>query len=322
MAKRANTKEWENYNKALKAHNEDGYKEKQVAINGLTQELEKLEEFLIESGAKTFKQLKPDLPDYQDNQRSRYNYNPPNPEPYKTELRFQVPDLNTTKKNGYTKLFAAAWNNDLEAVKSLTLVPWESEVGKPLVTPLTIAIRDGNGFSPFSIAVLRGHRELAQKILEICIAQYHQEDGSHKQRWNTHPSDSDDEGYSDNENDDILPIYSELVSDKYTVDNLGEVSNVVKSDVMPLTMLEWPAYTERFLDSRTNNDQQYTLLSHAIGINDMDLFQFIIQLGGEQQALLAEEEDDQKCYTIPRDIFYKAIKLGRTAMLAEMVSSS
>jgi len=49
------------------------------------------------------------------------------------------------------------------------------------------------------------------------------------------------------------------------------------------------------------------------------LLKFIIELGAEQKALLAEDEDDQRCYTISRAAFYSAIKLGRTTMLAEMI---
>jgi len=51
----------------------------------------------------------------------------------------------------------------------------------------------------------------------------------------------------------------------------------------------------------------------------MELLKFMIELGGEQKALLAEEEDDQKCYTVNSAVFYSAIRLGRIAMLAELI---
>lgn len=96
------------------------------------------------------------------------------------------------------QLFEAAWNNDLEKLKAITLAPWtwmDSKVKEP---PLRVAIQDQNGFSPFSIAILRGHRDLAKKIVEICATQYHKDDGvSTRQRWNMRTfGDSDDE--SDN----------------------------------------------------------------------------------------------------------------------------
>lgn len=72
-----------------------------------------------------------------------------------------------------------------------------------MTPPLKIAVRDGNGFSPFSIAVLRGHYDLARKCIEICIAQYHKDDGlSSRQRWRMKKSSDEDEDMSDYDHDD------------------------------------------------------------------------------------------------------------------------
>jgi hypothetical protein len=88
-------------------------------------------------------------------------------------------------------------------------------------------------------------------------------------------------------------------------------------------MIEWACAGQRFLDSeKSKQEGQKSLLQRAVEEEDMDLLKFIIELGGEQKALLAEEEDDQKCYTIDRAVFYTAIRLGRTAMLAEMIKVS
>ena len=85
-------------------------------------------------------------------------------------------------------------------------------------------------------------------------------------------------------------------------------------------MIEWACAGQRFLDSEKSKQVgEKSLLQHAVEEEDMDLLKFIIELGGEQKARLAEEEDDQKCYTIDRAVFYTAIRLGRTAMLAEMI---
>jgi hypothetical protein len=320
QAKRANKKEWEAYEKAIKMHKEDGYKEKAAAVKKVTEEFEKLEKSLVAAGAKTFKQLYPDIPEPESNQRLGYRYAPPKAVPYSTDINFQIADLNSTKKSGYIRLFEAAWRNDLETVKALTLAPWELDSGEELNPPLRVAVRDSNGFSPFSIAVLCQHFELGQKIVEICAAQYREESGKPRVRWNTRPTDSDAEGDSDESDDENeLPIYSELVNDKYTIDNLDEVSNIVKSDVLPLTMVEWDCFPSRILESAGNLDKRYPLLEHSVVMNDMELFSYIMTIGAEQQALLAEEADDQKCYTVPRDIFRRAIRLGRTEILAEMV---
>jgi hypothetical protein len=123
-----------------------------------------------------------------------------------------VPDLNDTRNEGYVKLFEAAWDNDLERIKSLTLGKWSSDDDMPLNSPLKIAVQDGSGFSPFSIAVLRGHRELAKKIVEICATQYHKDDGlSTKQRFRTtadsDEEDDDEDSEDENSNGKLFLIY-------------------------------------------------------------------------------------------------------------------
>lgn len=88
-------------------------------------------------------------------------------------------------------------------------------------------------------------------------------------------------------------------------------------------MMEWNCKPQRFLDSKQEHyGGEQTLLEYAVQQDDMNLFKFVVELGQEQQALLAEEEDDQKCYTINRSVFYTAIKLGRTAILAEIIQVS
>jgi ankyrin repeat protein len=316
--KRSNEMEWKNYKRNLTAKSEDGVEEKKAAIAKLISELEKTEKSLIDAGAKPFYEMHPEISKPQQNNYS-YNYKAPEPKPYETNLTFRVPDQTGIKKGGYIKLFEAAWSGDLETVKSMTLAPWVS--GEEELPALKIAVQDGNGFSPFSIAVKRGHLDLAKKIVEICIAQYHEDgDRSHRERWNMRTSDSDDEPDDD---DDLPPIFSELVSDKFTVDDLGEVSNVVKSDVLPLTMIEWPCAPQRFLDEHERGlDSQYGLFEHAVSSNDMELLKFMTSLAAEQQTRLAEEPDDRKSYTINRSVFYSAIKLGRTEMLAEMIKTT
>lgn len=326
--KESNKKAWDEHKKKMEGEGQEGAKEKRQAITKLIGELEKTEEALIRVGAKRFYEMHPEVPKNLSG-NNRYRYTPPEPLPYETAIQFVTPDLNEVKRQGYISLFEAAWNNDLEKIKSLTLAPWPSPP-LPLQTPLKVAIRDLKGFSPFSIAVLRGHYELAKKIVEICITQYHTDDGLNtRQRWNMRIEDSD-AGCSDYDSEDEhehehehLPIFSELVSDKFTVDNLGEVSTIVKSDVLPLTMIEWSCMPQRLQDS-TNKDLSIlsSLLGYAVETDNMDLFKFIMQLGAEQQALLAEEEDDQKCYTVQGPVFYTAIQLGRTTMLAEMIKAT
>ncbi|KAE8441442.1 hypothetical protein EG329_004968 [Mollisiaceae sp. DMI_Dod_QoI] len=316
----SNDSEWKNWKENSKPKKQDGLEEKKAAISKLIRELERAEKALIDAGGKSFAELYPGIPKRPEN--VSHPYKSPDPGPYRTTFHFRDPALNAIKMDGYRQLFEAAWNNDLEKIKAITLAPWNSGGSNVMEPPLRVAIQDGNGFSPFSIAVLRGHRQLARKIVEICATQYHKDDGlSSRQRWTMRTFSESDDGESDD--DEALPIFSELVSDKFTVDNLGEVSNVVKSNVLPITMIEWTCAPYRILDPEHNSrDHRMRLLESAIRIDDMGLLKFIFELGSEQQALLAQEEDDQTSYSIDRSDFFLAIKLGRTAMLAQMIKTT
>ncbi|KAL2074939.1 hypothetical protein VTL71DRAFT_8719 [Oculimacula yallundae] len=328
--KKENEKAWDDWKKISEAEKEPGMDEKQTAIQKLIAELEDTEKSLIDAGCKTFVEMYPDIPKRQENSsypyNSRFNSHPAKIEPYETSLHFVVPELNDAKKAGYIRLFEAAWGNDLDTVKAMTLAPWQWKEGSPLESPLKIAIMDGGGFSPFSIAVLRGHYDLAKKIVEICMAQFFKDDGlSSRRRWTMRSGDSED-GYDSDESydsDQDLPIYAELVNDKFTVDNLGEVSNIVKSNVLPLEMIEWQCMPQRFLDNPEQDlSARSTILEHAVCSDNMELLRFIIELGAEQKALSAEEDDDQTSYTISQSVFFAAIKKGRTNMLAEMIKAT
>ncbi|KAF4634032.1 hypothetical protein G7Y89_g4076 [Cudoniella acicularis] len=318
-AEESNKTAWEVYEKKLAAKTEEGVAEKQAAIALLIRELEQTESSLIAAGAKPFYELYSQISKPQGHIHHPM-YQQPKREPFKPEIKFMVPHMTDTKQDGYLKLFQAVWLCDLETIKAMTLAPWSS-TQEP---PLQIAVLDKNGFSPFSIAVLRGHLDLAKRIVEICIAQYHKDDNQgHRQRWNlrTDESENDEDGESDDEH--VLPIFSELVNDKFTSDNLGEVSNVVKSDVLPLTMIEWACPGYRFSDTAiTRSFGNGSILAHAINTDDMNLLRFMIELGAEQQSLLAEEPDDQRSYSIDSRAFSQALKLGRTEILAEMIKAT
>lgn len=179
---------WE---RSVKTNVEEGINEKKLAITTHIQDLEETEKVLIQAGAKTFVEMYPDIPKSQAHSHQPYVY--PEPGPYKTSLSFRIPDLNDAKRTGYNQLFEAAWNNDLPKIKTLTLAPWTLDPKNPDMIPLFIGVTDHNGFSPFSIAVLRGHRDLARSIIDICAAQYHKDDGmSSKQKWNMKSEEIDD----------------------------------------------------------------------------------------------------------------------------------
>lgn len=144
VERRNNKAKWDEYKKKLDKPQEVGIIEKRAAISKTLRELEHTEKVIIEAGAKTFVEMYPDLPKPQEQQP--YFYRSVETEPYETKLRFRIPDLNDEKKEGYKKLFEAAWNNDLDTIKSLTLKAWKSASGSANLTPLRVAVQDGNGF--------------------------------------------------------------------------------------------------------------------------------------------------------------------------------
>ncbi|EMR81433.1 putative ankyrin repeat protein [Botrytis cinerea BcDW1] len=314
----------ENYEKLLKDKETEleKYKNEREAIGEAIKDLEQAEKLLTAAGAKSFTELYPDISESsEDHGRSRrHNRHAVAPEPYKTHFTFNVPDLNDGKRQGYFMLFEAAWNNDLDTIKNLTLGPWKHDnVEYP---PLRIAVRDGNEFMPFSIAVLRGHYDLARRIVEICLAQYHNEededDKKVRQRWGITTSDDDDD---DDDGSDDLPIFSELVTDKFTIDTLEEVSNVVKGDTLPLTMIQWHCSAHRSIENDENSGSSttFTLFQHAIEQDDFKMFKFLLDIASEQKALMAKHEDDQRFYSFDASIFNVALSKGRTTMMAEMI---
>lgn len=165
-------------------HNE-GIKLKLKAAKDGIQELENIEKVLTDAGAKTFNEQHPNLLKVETN-NSFMRTDPYRlvRKPYSTVFDFSLPDLDDTKKARYIKLFEAAWSNDVEMVKNMTLGS----------SPLQIAVKDKNGFYPFSLAVLRGHYGLARTIGQICRAQYHSpSEKNHRRIWTMLPTDSDEE---------------------------------------------------------------------------------------------------------------------------------
>ena len=182
---------------------------------------------------------------------------------------------------------------------------------------------DSNGFSPFSLAVLRGHYDLALKIVEICQLQYHGND-PRTQRLKWKMAGGNDESDMSDYDGDELPIRSELVSDTFTIEDLGEVQYMVKSTTLPKTMIEWGCRAHRFdaVHEKQVNGSSMSLLEYAVNEDNLDLVKLLIKVGGEQTARLTEDEDEPTSYSINRRVFQKAIELGRTGILAEMISST
>ncbi|KAJ4983396.1 hypothetical protein SVAN01_11131 [Stagonosporopsis vannaccii] len=234
----------ENYEKAAKAvpKKAEGWKEKLSAVKTLLCDYQTLEAALLGRGAKTFKELYPNVQSLQRQHQPSYHRKREPPKPWVPRVDFALPDLTDEQREAYIKLFQACWEADIGTVKELTLAVWNENQ-----TPLRVAMQDNAGFSPFAIAVLRQHFDLAKALLEIAQVQHAPEEKTGQSRYSLTAGGSDDEE-SDAEETDRIRLFHEFIDDKFTIENIGEVQNQVKSKHTALDVLSWNSPVSRFLD--------------------------------------------------------------------------
>ena len=219
-----------------KARNRLGLEEKKKIIQESSNALDRLEHLVLSKGAKSFYELHPEVEIPKQQEESKENRERKDAG-FEITLDFRAPNLTETTRSAYVKLFGAAWSGDLDTIKSLTLAPWSPDEEPPL----SIAIEDTCGLTPFSIAVLRGHFELAKILLQICEVQRYSTkvgDGDEaRRRYRVASEDEQNNDANDNADDDRLPISSELVDEKFTVDVMENLSNEVKGNMSPGSFL-------------------------------------------------------------------------------------
>lgn len=211
---------------------------KREAINGLISEFEDLEKTLLDKGAKSFYELHPEVEEPRDDsprRRRSHNYDI-EPVEFAVYIDFQLGDLTNETREMYLRLFEAAWSGDLATVKDLTLNTWQNEDGEEQ-PPLQIAVQDDHSLSPFAIAVLQGHQDLATAAMEIAQAQRIMPDPDKQRKYGIEDDEDSDEDSDDSDGE--VQLYSEIVDDEFTKEDIGEVNLQVKSKVAPLAMLEW-----------------------------------------------------------------------------------
>lgn len=246
----------EDYNKHIASGKiPDGMKEKAAALEVLMAEFKTLESEIIERGGQTFEELHPDFKQ-EKNYGQSYQPRPMDAQSYGPSLSFMLPDVTEERKAGYIRLFEAVWTADLATIKRLTLAVWGDSQ-----SPLQIAVKDGQGFSPFSIAILRNHTDLAKAILEIARAQYVPEESPRNIKHSLQSLDEEDEM-----NTDDIQIYSEIVDDEFTVEHIGRVQDQVKSNFTPLDMLTWSCPVFLFLEDRCQSENSTPLFPRDLRI--------------------------------------------------------
>ncbi|KAJ5513260.1 hypothetical protein N7463_002812 [Penicillium fimorum] len=301
-----------------------GLADKKAFIADLIRDYEKLEFVLLEKDAKTWDELHPphDPPMTFPHQVST-EWKMPTTEPWKVNFNFNVPAITDNARDGYLQLFEAAWNGDIDTIKSLTLGMWGSLNDQ---APLEIAVTDQQNLSALSISIMRGHFAVARAILQILHVQYKVKEPRGQKRFEIDIECSGDSDDSDGENE-TLNVISETVDDTFTYENIGEVASDVKSNTSPLVAFEARFNAFLFLDeykcgnirSKSEHVHVDSFLKYAVYTNNLSLLDFLLKTGLD----LTRTNPARKCeFSIEIDVFNLAISLGRTDCLAKMIQSA
>ena len=306
-------KHMESYKESLeKEKNRKGLNEKRGAIRALIAGYEEVEAELQENGAKTFKELYPETTISRNNHGTS-PWGSSGSNMFKVRFDFKVPDLTAEKREAYVKIFEAAWNGDLSTIKSFTASLWGWGPTKDR-TPLRIAVQDSHeGFSPFSLAVLRGHMDTAAGILEIAQLQF-QPRASPKTRYNL-DNNSDDGSEVEEGDDEDINIHSERVNDTFTIENIGEIPMEAKSIIPPLFFLTWACQIPKLMG---RNLSATDLIGFAIESDNKTLLTSLLVLANHYTARNAPEYGNH-FFSTQRTYLTTCIRLGRTQLLEELI---
>ncbi|KAJ6036818.1 hypothetical protein N7540_001097 [Penicillium herquei] len=335
--------------------NQPYYKEKREAVEAIITDYENLERELLVRGAKTYGELYPapelSLQPGFDFQRNLTQFQPVYPQHmqpgslmtpgggpfmlhqnqqnrFQITYQFQMPTMTAQLCQAYRYLFEATWHGDLPTVKAMTLGNWGPLNDQP---PLEIAVPDSYGMSCLSIAILRGHLSIAEAIVQIIQAQYKSPVAQGQARFEI---DSDAE--SSDEEGEGLNIRGHTVDDRFTHENIGEISTQVQSTQTPLSVLERECSASLFFGDETSSELIFTafpsnfswahergklntLFEYAIFKNDPSLLDFLLKLG---QECANTNPSGKVKFELSQREFQLALALGHTESLTKMIQSS
>ncbi|KAL2857374.1 ankyrin repeat-containing domain protein [Aspergillus pseudoustus] len=294
----------------------DGLPEKKAAISALLAEFEKLEAELLSKEAKRFEELQPDIK-FQAHHNNYRDYSRKQ-EPYETKFYFNAQNCTDEMREGYLQLFEAAWSGNIETIKSLTLSTWGPNKDR---TPLEVGVADIRNYSPFSIAVLRGHLSIAKAILAISTAQYKDDDQNKRTRYRmAEYQDSDDGSYDSDADSEEIQLESHVIDTDFTIENVGEVKKQVESKIRPQNVLLGTCNIRLFLNkSELPGDEAIgDLIQYAIWKDNLQLLGFILSLGQELLHSSTDQSQDS-VYQVSHAQFMMAIRLGRLRCLEELI---
>ncbi|KAK7424963.1 hypothetical protein QQX98_000241 [Neonectria punicea] len=318
----------ESYEKELKRITElKGAHEKMEAINEALKGFGSLEEALTSRGGKTFLELRPEIKTEERNNSSRNKDLETLPRQYEFNFSFRNDSEMTVKRrDGYVELMEAAWTGDVEKIKALSLQAWGSEQDQP---PLKLAVSDDAGNTPFSIAFSRRNFEAARAILEIVKAQWSPPD-KEKLRFKMETHDEDDEECSDEDSDDAGTqdseprIVSEKVDQKFTIDNIGQVSMQVKSHTKPLDVITEAVPAFEYDNGKIiSKGSKRTLFIHVMDADDTIGLKALLDMAQHYSSQKFEGDDSDESssqgFTFSQHEFRWAVENGKAQQLALII---
>lgn len=184
--------------------------------------------------------------------------------------------------------------------------------------PLIISVNEVKGDSPFSIAVLRGHFDVAKVILQIVRAQYKPKTVT-RQTYHMQSDDEDESDAGESQKEDGLQIIGEGVCDEFTIDNIGEVATQAESDVSPLNVLRQNCRVSLIADPTANEHftKNTNLFNFAVEQDNIELLRFLLDLG---QSEIVSGACDGPYELLSSTNFNDALRDGQPRCIAMIIS--
>lgn len=210
----------------------------------------------------------------------------------------------------------AAWSGNLDQIKEHTLHAWGPNQDQ---SPLKMAISDEDNNSPFSLAFLHGHYDVAQAILEIVKAQWSPpEKLKYKMEADEGDSEEDYDSENEDDDDDEPRIVSTKADKTFTIDNIGQVSLQVESHTKPLSHICEVFRTFKMQDGKLVETDSRDLFQHVFDTDNLDGLKALIDMCLLYSTNKSEEEtsdDSKEAFDFPQSAYLWAIQHDKIDLL-------
>lgn len=231
------------------------------------------------------------------------------------------------------------WAGDINTLKNLTLQAWGDDKSQP---PLKMAIEDNDGNSPFSLAFLLGHHDMAKAILDIVKAQWTPQETPnvrYAMKTGQESDDDDSEGtlsedevnsnnsYQPPEVDEMVDMMlEETYKETHTIDNIGQVSMQVDSHIQPLAVITKDYEHFALEDGAYKRKGRGSLIQYCIRMEDPQGLKLLLELAQEWAKESVEEgetmDEPVKTFVLPEEDFKAAVQQGNTSMLGMIIKKT